>query len=73
MARMLVVDDDKMVRSVLVEFLQDRGHQVDEAGNGSQAVALVQNERFDVVFLDIIMPVMNGIETLRRLRLAMER
>jgi CheY-like chemotaxis protein len=68
MARMLVVDDDKMVRRVLAEFLQERGHQVDEAADGAQAMALVRDNRFDVVFLDIVMPIMNGIETLRRLR-----
>jgi CheY-like chemotaxis protein len=68
MARMLVVDDEKSVRHVLVEFLKSRGHQVREAGTGAKALSLAAADRFDVIFLDIMMPIMNGIETLKRLR-----
>lgn len=68
MARMLVVDDEKTVRGVLAEFLKVRGHEVREAGTGAKALALASKGRFDIIFLDIMMPVMNGIETLKRLR-----
>lgn len=68
MARILVVDDDRSIRQVLAEFLRAQGHQVEEATGGAQALSLVQTQSFDLVFLDILMPGIGGVETLRRLR-----
>jgi len=67
MARLLVVDDEAPVREMLVTFLSDRGHSVEAAETGSAALALAASVPFDCVFLDINMPVMNGIETLKEL------
>ncbi|TAM47692.1 MAG: response regulator [Acidobacteria bacterium] len=66
----LVADDEEMVRSSLAAALRAVGHEVVEAGNGCEAVekVLAGPERFALVVLDLVMPVMDGREALRRLR-----
>lgn len=68
--RVLVVDDHPVVRQGLRVFLdlQDDLHVVGEAGDGSEVVALVDELRPDVVLLDLKMPGVDGVETLRLLR-----
>lgn len=68
MSDMLVVDDDRTIGRLLTDFLRHRGHQVWDAGSGTEALALAGERRFDVIFLDIVMPGMSGIEVLRRLK-----
>ena len=60
----LIVDDERSARSKVVRFLNkcDPSCEIEEAANGPQAVSLLQNKRFDAVFLDIQMPGMNGFE-----------
>lgn len=66
--RLLVVDDEKMVREQLVRSLGLRGHQITEAQGGIACLQLLERERFDVVLMDVAMPGMDGAETLRLLR-----
>jgi DNA-binding NtrC family response regulator len=68
MARILLVDDDQAFLSVQEEFLRREGHEVVTAGNGRQALRLVQERDFDLVITDIIMPDQEGIETIVTLR-----
>jgi len=68
MATMLVVDDEREITQVLADFLTSRGHDVSEAQSGTQALALAHQHHFDVIFLDILMPGMNGNETLQHLK-----
>jgi len=68
MARVLVVEDEPTVREVLAVHLTTLGHAADMAENGARALDVARRTRPDVVLIDIIMPGMNGIETLRRLR-----
>jgi CheY-like chemotaxis protein len=56
MATMLVVDDERYITQVLVDFLTVRGHDVSEAQSGTQALALARQRIFDVIFLDVPMP-----------------
>jgi CheY-like chemotaxis protein len=65
--KVLVVDDEPEVRQVLIEFLSGRGYDVIPASRGAEAVALVQSEKPDLVLLDVSMPDMDGVETLRRI------
>ena len=63
--RVLVVDDEEFLRSIVRERLEIAGYSVEEAPNGNEALALLESGgRFDVLLTDIQMPVMNGIALL---------
>ncbi len=68
MARILVVDDDAMVRGTIRASLLRAGHQVLEAGDGLEAIATLEREAVDLVVSDIIMPEVDGIGLLLKLR-----
>jgi len=67
--RILVVDDDAGTAETLGDILEAKGYEVEIASGGLQALALVQERQHDVIFLDIKMPQMNGVEVLRRVKL----
>lgn len=64
----MVVDDDADTRSVISRMLQSEGHFVVEVGNGSQVAELALRHRPEVIALDMIMPGVDGVEVLRRLK-----
>ncbi len=68
--RVLVVDDDPVLRRVARRSLQRAGHEVVEAADGGAAIAVFAREpaRYDVVLLDHVMPGLSGDETVRALR-----
>lgn len=69
MANILIIDDSKTSRKVLKNLLQTDGHQiVAEAVNGEDGIKKFVEFKPDVVTMDITMPVMDGIEALRRIR-----
>jgi two-component system, chemotaxis family, chemotaxis protein CheY len=68
MARVLIVDDEPTIRELLREALEHAGHTVAEAADGAAAVALARTATFDVAILDVVMPVMGGLEALMDLR-----
>ena len=70
MAHVLVVDDDRTVREVVVDYLRAAGHRVSEAGDGAGALAAEREEPADLVVLDVMMPGIDGLEVCRRLRRA---
>ena len=65
MARILVVDDDTAVQATVRLLLERAGHSVVTAGDGRKGLALFQTGDFDLLFLDIFMPGMDGFETMR--------
>jgi len=69
-ARILVVDDDQVVRLLLRAVLERRGHSVVEAGNGDEGFRCYQAAPADLVITDIEMPVMDGLQMIRELRSA---
>ena len=66
MANIIIVDDSRILRKILNATLTDAGHNIlGEAGNGEEAVKLVEELQPDLVTLDITMPVMDGLEALK--------
>ncbi len=68
MASILLVDDDDAIRRLGQRLLARAGHEVREARNGNEALALYGQVAADVVILDLIMPDKEGLETIRELR-----
>ena len=68
MGKILVADDEPDMRALLTDLLEEAGHQVTAAENGQIAVQKVERDLPDVVLLDVLMPMMNGIQVLQRLR-----
>ena len=67
MKKLLIVDDDPMVRQVLVEMLKNDGHAISTAADGADALEMVHREKFDLVISDVWMPRLNGLELLSEL------
>ena len=70
MSRVLLVDDDVELCEMLVEYLAPEGFAVDVAHDGESGMQLALSGRYDVVVLDIMLPGINGLEVLRRIRTA---
>ena len=68
MAHILIIDDNDLVRAALVLLLTRDGHEVAEAVNGRDALALFRDDRPDLVVTDVIMPDKEGFETMREIR-----
>ncbi len=68
MARILIADDDPLLRALLQHKLATEGHQVLVAEHGGEVAALVGDHGPDLIVLDAMMPVMDGFEVLRRLK-----
>src|SRR5215475_11186287 len=67
-ARLLVVDDAKAGRDILTRRLEPDGHRVDSASNGEEALAMLAAADYDLVLLDIMMPVLDGYGVLERMK-----
>lgn len=66
--RILVIDDEASIRKSFKLSLEDTGYQVDEAESGMKGIEMERANKYDLIFLDLKMPGMNGIQTLRKLR-----
>ena len=68
MARLLIIDDERGIRNTLREILSDEGHEVDVAENGKQGLEMAQAKAYDLIFSDIKMPEMDGMDVLKALK-----
>lgn len=66
--KVLIVDDDKAFLQILAERMQNRGMEVTTAESAAVALRLLENESYDAVLLDLMMPEMGGIEALQIMR-----
>lgn len=64
--KILIVDDDAFFRTVCSDMLMSRGYAVKLASKGNEAISLIENEDFDVVITDLVMPDVSGMEVLQR-------
>ena len=68
MAKLLIVDDEKMICQEFCETLTDLGHEVDYALSGDEALRKIDKKPYQLVFLDLSMPRMNGADVFKRIR-----
>ena len=65
--KILIIDDEKSIRLALKDILEDEGYEVTLAENGKEGLEKATSDRYDVIFCDIKMPVMDGMETLEKM------
>jgi DNA-binding response OmpR family regulator len=68
--KILVIEDDRLVRRVITDILKNRDYDVDSADSGEDGIAKAEKSSYDVILLDIHLPGIDGIETLREIRKA---
>jgi two-component system, OmpR family, alkaline phosphatase synthesis response regulator PhoP len=64
----LIVDDDEMVRMALVELLKPEGYLLDVAASGKEALEKIEENRYDMMMFDMIMPELDGLELCKKVR-----
>ncbi len=68
MARILVIDDEELVRFSITDILAEAGHEVFEAENGREGISVLREQPVDIVITDLLMPEQEGLETISALR-----
>ena len=68
MKRILVIDDEEQIRSMLRMMLEDAGYEVEDASDGNIGIMVFREKPADVIIIDILMPEKEGIETIMELR-----
>jgi DNA-binding response OmpR family regulator len=66
--RILIIDDEEAVRRSFILAFEDIGFKVDTAESGEKGLQMKKDSEYDLIFLDLNMPGMNGVETLRQIR-----
>ncbi len=68
MAHLLVVDDEEKIRTLIRKYAEFEGHSVTEAANGMDALELCRKQSFDLIIMDIMIPVLDGLSACREIR-----
>lgn len=66
--KILLIDDETEFTSALAERLEIRGYEAKTTDNGESGIELIENEHFDIAILDLMMPGMSGLDTLRQIK-----
>ncbi|MBF0778558.1 response regulator transcription factor [Streptococcus cuniculi] len=69
MYKILVVEDDATINQVICEFLKEHGYQVTSVMDGGEALERFAKDNFDLIILDIMLPTVNGLDVLKKIRL----
>ncbi len=68
MSKLLIVDDEFRIRELIKKYALYEGHEIDEAENGEQAVLKCRNNNYDLIIMDIMMPVLDGFGAVSQIR-----
>lgn len=68
MAKILIVDDEEKIRTVLKEYAEFEGHECDEAEDGMQAVSMAKSGNYDIIIMDVMMPKLDGYYAVKEIR-----
>lgn len=66
--RVLIVDDEEMIRNVLKEYVEFEGNEAFEASDGMQAVRLCKENDYDIILMDVMMPMLDGFSAVKEIR-----
>ncbi|MBX9975731.1 response regulator transcription factor [Cytobacillus firmus] len=68
MKKILIAEDEEILRMLIADTLEDGDFEVDEAEDGEEALMLLEKKQFDLVILDYMMPVLTGLDVIRKIR-----
>lgn len=68
MAKLLIVDDEKNIREIIIKYAQFEGYEVAEAANGMEAIDMCAKETFDLIIMDVMMPDLDGFSASKEIR-----
>jgi len=68
MKKILVAEDEEILRMLIADTLEEGDFEVDEAEDGEEALKLLEKEQYDLVILDYMMPVLTGLDVIRKIR-----
>lgn len=68
MKKILLAEDEEVLRMLIVDTLEDEGYTIDEAADGGEAMDLLENNYYDLIILDYMMPVYTGFEVIEKVR-----
>jgi DNA-binding response OmpR family regulator len=68
MAKILLAEDEEVLRMLVVDTLEDEGYRIDEACDGEEAYNLIKDHSYDLIILDYMMPVYTGLELIEMIR-----
>ena len=71
--RILLADDEEVLRMLIVDTLEDEGYEIDEACDGEEALVKITQQEYDLVLLDYMMPGMTGLDVTEKVRLMPEK
>ncbi|PFA67450.1 response regulator [Bacillus sp. AFS015802] len=73
MARILIAEDEEVLRMLMVDTLEDEGHELDEAADGQEAINQIMENDYDLILLDYMMPLYTGLEVIEKIRNSPEK
>jgi DNA-binding response OmpR family regulator len=68
MAKILIAEDEEVLRMLVVDTLEDEGHELDEAADGHEAITSIMENDYDLILLDYMMPLYTGLEVIEKIR-----